>query len=337
MHQLHTRKSPHKNSSVMPAPKEPAPLASAARVQQLGRPEALQAQRRSVPNPFVPSTYARRPPLAYRLCSLLSGLLLVPVRLPLFLLAVAVAVVFATLATAGCTEVNAMHFSHVRKTALFVVRMCTRLMLWSLGFLFIRTRGTPAPRALAPIVTPNHRGFLDSLWLYWAFPYLSFVSAEEHLHIPLLSRLVKAAQTITVRRSHSASRNKARQEINRYSKSSDQMPQVGRVPPSDCSDGCRVDGSQGFCAARAIHDGCRARRVRFGAHLGGHCAAGARLLARTASPLRQAECAVLGSLAVPRRLTEPAAAVRRAGRRAERACQSAGRWRRARARYPRAC
>ncbi|KAG8462806.1 hypothetical protein KFE25_001579 [Diacronema lutheri] len=202
--------------------------------------EQLDAQTRGAPNPMLPSTYGRRPPLAYRAGVLLSGCVLVPLRLPLFLLCCGCAALFATLAVAGLPRAgtNARPFSAPRRACVLVVRACTRIALFALGVVRVQTTGSPAPRASAPIVVANHRGFLDAMWLFWAYDHASFVSAEEHLRVPVLSALVRAAQTITVARGDAASRARARAEIARYARAdAPPMPRVIIFPEGTVTSG----------------------------------------------------------------------------------------------------
>lgn len=69
-----------------------------------------------------------------------------------------------------------------------VIKGCVRVVLFALGYYWIRYKGVPSSREDAPMVVCNHSTFLDPLVLGLIFAPAS-VGAAEHLNIPVLGTL----------------------------------------------------------------------------------------------------------------------------------------------------
>eukprot|EP00760_Papus_ankaliazontas_P023962 PhM_4_TR2106/c0_g1_i2/m.6350/K13510/LPCAT1_2; lysophosphatidylcholine acyltransferase / lyso-PAF acetyltransferase len=99
-----------------------------------------------------------------------------------------------------------------------LVSVLARTVLFSLGYLWIRTHGKAAKSSTAPILVANHCNVSDIFFfLYNASG--AFVAKAEVAKIPLVSAVYTAIQSITVDRSDKDSTNKVLSEIKRRSQS----------------------------------------------------------------------------------------------------------------------
>ncbi|KAL6495443.1 hypothetical protein OROGR_030006 [Orobanche gracilis] len=95
---------------------------------------------------------------------------------------------------------------------MWVTRVCTRAILFSFGYHWIKRRGKPAPREIAPIVVSNHVSYIDPIFFFYElFP--TIVSSESHDSMPFVGTIIRAMQVIYVDRFSRSSRKHAVNEI----------------------------------------------------------------------------------------------------------------------------
>ncbi|KAG2729547.1 hypothetical protein I3760_01G255200 [Carya illinoinensis] len=101
-----------------------------------------------------------------------------------------------------------------RSRIMWVTRICARCILFSFGYHWIRRKGKPAPREIAPIVVSNHVSYIEPIfYFYELFP--TIVAAESHDSIPLVGTIIRSMQVIYVNRFSPSSRKRAINEIKR--------------------------------------------------------------------------------------------------------------------------
>ena len=86
-----------------------------------------------------------------------------------------------------------------RKALFFPMRVATRGVLFCLGFMYIRVKGHKAPATEAPLLVPNHVGFVEPLFLMCRFG-VSHVAKADTKKTPLMGALATAALQVFVRR-----------------------------------------------------------------------------------------------------------------------------------------
>lgn len=133
------------------------------------------------------------------------------VRLLLFGLCLTVGYVVTRLALAGWKDrQNSMPKWRCR--LMWVTRFCGRAILFTFGFHWIKRKGKPAPREIAPIVVSNHVSYIDPIFFFYElFP--TIVSAESHDSMPFVGTIIRAMQVIYVDRFSKSSRKHAVNEI----------------------------------------------------------------------------------------------------------------------------
>ncbi|GFP82311.1 lysophospholipid acyltransferase lpeat2 [Phtheirospermum japonicum] len=118
---------------------------------------------------------------------------------------------------------------------MWVTRVCARLILFSFGYHWIKRRGKPAPREIAPIVVSNHVSYIDPIFFFFEiFP--TIVSSESHDSMPFVGTIIRAMQVIYVDRFSRSSRKHAVTEIKRKASSS-QFPRVLLFPEGTTTNG----------------------------------------------------------------------------------------------------
>uniref|UniRef100_A0ACD6AK64 Uncharacterized protein n=1 Tax=Avena sativa TaxID=4498 RepID=A0ACD6AK64_AVESA len=99
-----------------------------------------------------------------------------------------------------------------RRRLMWVTRISVRCILFSFGYHWIKRKGKPAPRELAPIVVSNHVSYIDPIYFFYElFP--TIVSSDSHDSIPFVGTIIRAMQVIYVDRFSPASRKSAVNEI----------------------------------------------------------------------------------------------------------------------------
>ncbi|ONI22786.1 hypothetical protein PRUPE_2G151300 [Prunus persica] len=118
---------------------------------------------------------------------------------------------------------------------MWITRVCTRCILFSFGYHWIRRKGKPAPREIAPIVVSNHVSFIEPIfYFYELFP--TIVASESHDSLPLVGTIIRAMQVIYVNRFSASSRKHAVSEIKRKA-SCDRFPRVLLFPEGTTTNG----------------------------------------------------------------------------------------------------
>ncbi|KAL6603299.1 hypothetical protein ACP70R_043660 [Stipagrostis hirtigluma subsp. patula] len=140
------------------------------------------------------------------------------VRLALFGLAIAVGYAATWVAlrgwaeTAGRPREGGGPMPAWRRRLMWVTRISARCILFSFGYHWIRRKGRPAPRELAPIVVSNHISYIEPIFFFYElFP--TIVSSESHDALPFVGTIIRAMQVIYVDRFSPASRKAAVNEI----------------------------------------------------------------------------------------------------------------------------
>ncbi|XVF73326.1 hypothetical protein PTKIN_Ptkin12aG0192600 [Pterospermum kingtungense] len=122
-----------------------------------------------------------------------------------------------------------------RSRIMWVTRICARFILFSFGYQWIRRKGKPAPREIAPVVVSNHVSYIEPIfYFYEVFP--TIVASESHDSIPFVGTIIRAMQVIYVNRSSPASRKNAVKEIKRRA-SCDTFPRLLLFPEGTTTNG----------------------------------------------------------------------------------------------------
>ncbi|MED6183079.1 Lysophospholipid acyltransferase lpeat2 [Stylosanthes scabra] len=101
-----------------------------------------------------------------------------------------------------------------RSRVMWITRICARFILFSFGYQWIKRRGKPAPREIAPIIVSNHVSYIEPIfYFYELFP--TIVASESHDSIPWVGTIIRAMQVIYVNRFSPSSRREAVNEIKR--------------------------------------------------------------------------------------------------------------------------
>ncbi|KAJ8900389.1 hypothetical protein K2173_025029 [Erythroxylum novogranatense] len=122
-----------------------------------------------------------------------------------------------------------------RSRLMWITRVCARFILFSFGYQWIKRKGKPAPREIAPIVVSNHVSYIDPIfYFYELFP--TIVAAESHDSIPFVGTIIRAMQVIYVDRFSPSSRKNAVNEIKRKA-SCDRFPRLLLFPEGTTTNG----------------------------------------------------------------------------------------------------
>ncbi|KAK3131256.1 hypothetical protein QOZ80_6BG0504130 [Eleusine coracana subsp. coracana] len=166
---------------------------------------------------------------------------LAAVRLVLFGLAIAVGYAATWVALRGWADVQnrpregAGPMPAWRRRLMWITRISARCILFSFGYHWIRKKGRPAPRELAPIVVSNHVSYIDPIfYFYELFP--TIVSSESHDALPFVGTIIRAMQVIYVDRFSPTSRKAAVNEIKRKA-ACNSFPRVLLFPEGTTTNG----------------------------------------------------------------------------------------------------
>ncbi|KAK9274316.1 hypothetical protein L1049_019130 [Liquidambar formosana] len=122
-----------------------------------------------------------------------------------------------------------------RCNVMWVTRLCTRCILFAFGYHWIKRKGRPAPREIAPIVVSNHVSYIEPIFFFYElFP--TIVASESHDSLPFVGTIIRAMQVIYVNRFLPSSRKYAVQEIKRKA-SCDRFPRVLLFPEGTTTNG----------------------------------------------------------------------------------------------------
>uniref|UniRef100_A0A0D3GKR4 EF-hand domain-containing protein n=1 Tax=Oryza barthii TaxID=65489 RepID=A0A0D3GKR4_9ORYZ len=122
-----------------------------------------------------------------------------------------------------------------RRRLMWITRISARCILFSFGYHWIRRKGKPAPRELAPIVVSNHVSYIEPIYFFYElFP--TIVSSDSHDSIPFVGTIIRAMQVIYVDRFSPASRKSAVNEIKRKA-ACNSFPRVLLFPEGTTTNG----------------------------------------------------------------------------------------------------
>lgn len=95
---------------------------------------------------------------------------------------------------------------------MWVTRISARFILFSFGYHWIKRKGKPARREVAPIIVSNHVSYIEPIfYFYELFP--TIVASESHDSIPFVGTIIRAMQVIYVNRFSQSSRKQAVRDI----------------------------------------------------------------------------------------------------------------------------
>ncbi|KAE8697549.1 Lysophospholipid acyltransferase LPEAT2 [Hibiscus syriacus] len=191
----------------------------------------------SVPEPTTADPFRNGTPYVSGVYEVVKIVLCFPialVRLVLFGSSLAVGYIATRIALAGWKDKqNSM--PKWRSRLMWITRVCTRFILFSFGYQWIRRKGKPAPREIAPIVVSNHVSYIEPIfYFYELFP--TIVASESHDSIPFVGTIIRAMQVIYVNRFSSTSRKNAVNEIKRRA-SCHTFPRVLLFPEGTTTNG----------------------------------------------------------------------------------------------------
>ncbi|KAL0425916.1 UNVERIFIED_CONTAM: Lysophospholipid acyltransferase LPEAT2 [Sesamum radiatum] len=170
----------------------------------------------------------------YEWVKILICLPVAAVRLVLFGLCLAVGYLATRLALHGWKD-KQNPMPRWRCRLMWITRFCARAILFSFGYHWIKRRGKPAPREIAPIVVSNHVSYIEPIFFFYElFP--TIVSSESHDSMPFVGTIIRAMQVIYVDRFSRSSRKHAVNEIKRKA-SCNQFPRVLLFPEGTTSNG----------------------------------------------------------------------------------------------------
>ncbi|XP_057980846.1 lysophospholipid acyltransferase LPEAT2 isoform X2 [Malania oleifera] len=118
---------------------------------------------------------------------------------------------------------------------MWVTRVCARCILFCFGYHWIRRKGRPAPREIAPIVVSNHVSYIEPIFYFYEL-CPTIVASESHDSIPFVGTIIRAMQVIYVNRFSRSSRRHAVNEIKRKA-SCDGFPRVLLFPEGTTTNG----------------------------------------------------------------------------------------------------
>ncbi|KAJ0642086.1 putative plasmalogen synthase [Helianthus annuus] len=122
-----------------------------------------------------------------------------------------------------------------RCRVMWITRLCTRGILFSFGYHWIKRKGKPVPREIAPILVSNHVSYIDPIFFFYElFP--TIVASESHDSMPFVGTIIRAMQVIYVNRFSHQSRKHAVNEIKRKA-SSDRFPRLLLFPEGTTTNG----------------------------------------------------------------------------------------------------
>ncbi|XP_042506424.1 lysophospholipid acyltransferase LPEAT2-like isoform X2 [Macadamia integrifolia] len=170
----------------------------------------------------------------YEWLKILVCIPIVILRLILFGLCIAVGYVATKCALQGWKD-KQNPMPRWRCRIMWITRMCSRCILFSFGYHWIKRIGRPAPRETAPIVVSNHVSYIEPIFFFYELSP-TIVSSESHDAMPFVGTIIRAMQVIYVNRFSASSRTHAVSEIKRKA-SCDDFPQVLLFPEGTTTNG----------------------------------------------------------------------------------------------------
>ncbi|XVE77023.1 hypothetical protein DITRI_Ditri13aG0028600 [Diplodiscus trichospermus] len=191
----------------------------------------------AVPAPTTVDPFRNGTPFISGVYEVMKIVLCLPIalaRLVLFGLCMAVGYIATRIALEGWKD-KQNPMPKWRSRIMWVTRGCARVILFSFGYQWIRRKGIPAPREIAPIVVSNHVSYIEPIfYFYELFP--TIVASESHDSMPFVGTIIRAMQVIYVNRFSPPSRKNAVNEIKRRA-SCDAFPRVLLFPEGTTTNG----------------------------------------------------------------------------------------------------
>ncbi|XP_072969123.1 lysophospholipid acyltransferase LPEAT2-like [Typha angustifolia] len=170
----------------------------------------------------------------YEWCKIVVLLPIVALRLALFGIAIAIGYLVTRVALEGWKDKQSP-MPRWRCRLMWVTRICARCILFSFGYHWIKRKGRPASRELAPVVVSNHISYIEPIFFFYElFP--TIVASESHDSLPFVGTIIRAMQVIYVDRFSAASRKNAVTEIKRKA-SCNSFPRVLLFPEGTTTNG----------------------------------------------------------------------------------------------------
>ncbi|KAJ4955829.1 hypothetical protein NE237_012612 [Protea cynaroides] len=199
--------------------------------------EFVGAGRFSVPSPVTIDPFRNNTPNIEGLYEWLKIFVCIPiaiVRLILFGVSLAVGYIATKCALQGWKD-RQNPMPRWRRRIMWITRLCTRSILFSFGYHWIKRIGRPAPRGKAPIIVSNHVSYVEPIFFFYElFP--TIVASESHDGIPFVGTIIRAMQVIYVNRFSASSRKDAVNEIKRKASCND-YPRVLLFPEGTTTNG----------------------------------------------------------------------------------------------------
>ncbi|KAK7382160.1 hypothetical protein VNO80_00894 [Phaseolus coccineus] len=190
-----------------------------------------------VPPPATLDPFRNGTPVVEGLYEWVKTVLCLPVallRLALFGMCLAVGYVATKVALEGWKD-KENPMPKWRCRVMWITRMCARCILFSFGYQWIKRKGKPAPREIAPIIVSNHVSYIEPIfYFYELFP--TIVASESHDSIPFVGTIIRAMQVIYVNRFLPSSRRQTIRDIKRRA-SCDKFPRVLLFPEGTTTNG----------------------------------------------------------------------------------------------------
>lgn len=160
-------------------------------------------------NPFRNHTAAIEG--VYEWVKILICLPIAALRLALFGICLAVGYLATKLALEGWKD-RQNPMPKWRCRIMWITRLCARAILFSFGYHWIRRKGKPAPREIAPIVVSNHVSYIEPIFYFYELSP-TIVASDSHDSLPFVGTIIRAMQVIYVNRFSPSSRKLAVNEI----------------------------------------------------------------------------------------------------------------------------
>ncbi|KAI9182651.1 hypothetical protein LWI28_027529 [Acer negundo] len=169
----------------------------------------------SVPGTITADPFRNDTPgmTGYEIVKILVCVPIALVRLVLFALCLLVGYVATKLALGGWKD-KQNPMPKWRCRIMWITRFCSRCILFSFGYHWIRRKGKPAPREIAPIVVSNHISYIEPIFYFYELSP-TIVASESHDSLPFVGTIIRAMQVIYVNRFSQSSRKNAVSEIKR--------------------------------------------------------------------------------------------------------------------------
>ncbi|KAM7275285.1 hypothetical protein ACFE04_017151 [Oxalis oulophora] len=170
----------------------------------------------------------------YECVKIMICLPIATVRLVLFVVSLTVGYLATKVALQGWKDKH-NPMPKWRSRFMWITRICARGILFAFGYHWIRRKGKPVPRNIAPIIVSNHVSYVEPIFFFYElFP--TMVASESHDSIPFVGTIIRAMQVIYVDRFAPSSRKQAVTEIKRKASSS-RFPRVLLFPEGTTTNG----------------------------------------------------------------------------------------------------